>query len=270
MSDNFEESFQDFFFKMTFLNYMNVSKIPLNEEWKNIKKTMSLIIPIFNRISSEEKLSLDEIITVGKPKTEINQNQIISNDYPFINEHSKTTYAHTNTNTITPHSNDKSNETNKSTIELDIEGDKQVEELHKRSLEKLEEYIKLNILLVEEEEDDDEVVSTESIENDDGADSVDTVDSIDSIVSIDSGDSIDSIDTIDSGDYGYDNQYNYTSALKNMNVDLNNNENYENGFHEYDWDDNNFSSQHSPDDFSNFSSRPSPDDFSKQLVNLYM
>ena len=158
MCDNFEESFRDFFLKLTVLNYKVSMKIELNDEWQNVKKAMDIIIPIFNRVTTEKTLSLENAInnTINvkdiKDIKDTKDTNYENDEYLFVN-------TNNTTHTITPKVIDNEPD------EPDIEGDKLVEELNAKSLVKLEEYRKNNIFLVEEE--DSTEVSSENDDNDD-------------------------------------------------------------------------------------------------------
>ena len=165
MSNNFEELFKDFFLKLTVLNYKISLGLELDDNYKNIKNSMSIVIPIFNRILSDNTLALKDVIDNTKENTKEN-NKIESNlddsEYFFVNDYVSSTNIVTS-NTASIQSDD----------EPDIEGDKLVEELNKKSLEKLEEYKKNNILWIEEDDSSD-------ISSEDSASSVDELDGYES------------------------------------------------------------------------------------------
>jgi len=169
MSNNFEELFKDFFLKLTVLNYKVTLGIALGDEYENIKNSMAIVMPIFNRILSDKTLVLKDIIDDTKENTK-EKNKIESNlddnDYFFVNDHTTNNTSIVSYNTASVQSDD----------EPDIEGDKLVEELNKKSLEKLEEYKKNNILWIEEDDSTDisSEDNTSSVDETDGYESDDS------------------------------------------------------------------------------------------------
>lgn len=106
MNPNFENLYRDFVTKI-------FSKAILDEEWINIKQTIEVIIPIFNRALVDKNLYF-ELKNMGDIININNINNININ------------------------------------INIDTEGDKLVAELNECSLKKLDKYIINNIYLIED------------------------------------------------------------------------------------------------------------------------
>jgi len=172
------KEFEDFFLKLVVLNYKIVSGIELDKKSNNLKDTIFTIIPIFNRILSEKTLSLENVINDDDCPPGINIREgyidsVYDHEYPFVNNGShNTTTANIDSSTqlITfANDTDKNStqiEANEVIEVIDVEGDRQVEELHKKSLEKLDEYIKNNMILVEEDTDDTDENTSENNSDD--------------------------------------------------------------------------------------------------------
>jgi len=174
MSANFEKSFEDFFLKLTVLNYKLLAKAKIEGEWEIYKNSIEVLIPIFNRITTDKTLSLKDVVE-SKETKQFDIPVITVEEYPFAPTTTAivaVSPAIQSDNKLETKSNDESPED-----EPDIEGDQQVEELNNLSLKNLEEYKKYNLLLVEEEESEE--ISSEHTDDENGEDGEDDIDDVD-------------------------------------------------------------------------------------------
>ena len=132
MDRTFEDSFNKFFLKIVVLNYKNRESLPYTKEDQRIMRLLNILIPIYNRLESNDSISLEDlesssIIPIPIIKTELDtvekQNLSDSED------------------------------------EVDLVGDQQIEKLTEESLKLLQE-IRTNgwVNVESENEEDDDVL----------------------------------------------------------------------------------------------------------------
>jgi len=147
MDSSSEELFNDFYIKLTVLNYKYRSKIQLNDAEKNSLNYLKIIIPIFNKLIDKDDLTIEDVKNFSNFSN-------IGNTDATKEQHTDYLFVDTDTNkeqkpTISDSDDD----------EPDPEGDKQVEELTEKSLRQLEIIKNKRWIMIEleDEQDDGEV-----------------------------------------------------------------------------------------------------------------
>lgn len=147
MNNEFERLFNDFYVKMTILNYKLKTNTNLSDEDRNVIDKLKLLIPIYNRVSKDDSLTIDKVITTEN--SSVHDKDINISTYPFDNSDGYST--------ATTGSLDSDSE------EADVEGNKQVDDITEKSLILLQSIKDSTWAFVENEESVDESVD-ESID----------------------------------------------------------------------------------------------------------
>ena len=61
MDRTFEDSFNKFFLKIVVLNYKNRESLPYTKEDQRIMRLLNILIPIYNRLESNDSISLEDL-----------------------------------------------------------------------------------------------------------------------------------------------------------------------------------------------------------------
>ena len=151
MDRSFEDLFNGFYLKLTLLNYRFRSKLDFLPSDLNIIKHLKILIPIFNRLDEKDDLTIDDVKNFTSKEEK--ERKKSSDDYPFVD-------------TIQNNSLKEQNTSNEEYDEEDPEGDKQIEELTKKSLAQLE-AIKNRGWIIIEIADETEITETYSADDED-------------------------------------------------------------------------------------------------------
>jgi len=139
MDRTFEDSFNKFFLKLVVLNYKYRESLPYTKEDQRIMRLLNIMIPIYNRLESNDSISLEDLES--------------SSTIPI-----QTPTIKTELDTV-----EKKNQSD-SEDEVDLVGDQQIEKLTEESLKLLHEIRTNGWVNVESENEEDDDVSDYSKE----------------------------------------------------------------------------------------------------------
>jgi hypothetical protein len=153
MDKSFEDLFNSFYLKLTLLNYKYRSKIESSAIEQKFAKCLRLIIPIFNRLQENDNMTIEDVKNFSENSKE---------EYPFIDTFKNPSLKeNTNVPTITTTTTTPTTEDSEDEDKEDPEGDKQIEELTKKSLAQLELIRQQAWGIVESSEENDETIESE-------------------------------------------------------------------------------------------------------------
>ncbi|ARF11408.1 hypothetical protein Klosneuvirus_1_265 [Klosneuvirus KNV1] len=132
MDRTFEDSFNKFFLKIVVLNYKNRESLPYTKEDQRIMRLLNILIPIYNRLESNDSISLEDLESSSTIPIPIIKTELDTVEKQNLSD---------------------------SEDEVDLVGDQQIEKLTEESLKLLQE-IRTNgwVNVESENEEDDDVL----------------------------------------------------------------------------------------------------------------